>query len=177
MCVENCTTLHCKSGVRPGRFTARASTTLSRRTNSQTSRPFERTFVRFTVKFCKMCCASQSTTSSSTSREVFQALEESGSPGCQDSPQSVQPTQRFSSQAVARDRQQLWSDFCRRPERKRSIPWDACEIGTRCRMGGILSKTFVQGCECRTKVRARRSSWDQPALPVWSTKHQTAFGS
>src|SRR5215467_4219164 len=57
MCVENCTTLHCKSGVRPGRFTARSSTTLSRRTNSQTSGPFERTFVRFTVKFCKMRCA------------------------------------------------------------------------------------------------------------------------
>ena len=57
MCVENCTTRPCKSAARPGRLTARASTTLGRRTNSQTSRPFERMFAQFTVKFCKMCCA------------------------------------------------------------------------------------------------------------------------
>ena len=30
----------------------------------------------------------------------------------------------------------------------------------RCRMGSVLSKTFVQGCERRTKVLARRCSWD-----------------
>src|SRR6516162_9139877 len=57
MCVENCTTRPCKSVVRPGRLSARVSTTQSRRSNSQASKPFERTFARFTVKFCKMRCA------------------------------------------------------------------------------------------------------------------------
>ena len=104
--------------------------------------------------------SSSSTTSRSTSPEVFQALEESGSPGGQDPPQSFQPTQRFPTPVVARDRQQLRNHFCRRPERKRSVPWAAFEIGTRCRMGSVLSKTFVQGCECRTKVLPRRCSWN-----------------
>ena len=44
-------------------------------------------------------------------------------------------------------------------------------------MGGILSKTFVQGRKRRAKVRVRRSSWNKPALPVWRSKSQTAFGS
>ena len=56
LCVENSTTRPCKNVVRPGRLTARASTTSSRRSSSQTSKPFERTFERCTVKFCKMRC-------------------------------------------------------------------------------------------------------------------------
>src|SRR3974390_1285617 len=44
-------------------------------------------------------------------------------------------------------------------------------------MGGILSKTFVQGRKRRAKVFVGRSSWKEPALPVWRSKSQTAFGS
>ena len=74
-------------------------------------------------------------------------------------------TQRFPTQLVSKDRQQLWNSFCRRPEGKRSVPWDACKIGTPCRMGSVLSKTLVQGCECRTIVFARRSSWNSQRCP------------
>ena len=70
--------------------------------------------------------SSKSTTTGSTSREVLEALEESGSPGGQDSPQSFQPTQRFSAPVVSKDRQQLRNHFCGRPERKRSVPWPVC---------------------------------------------------
>lgn len=74
----------------------------------------------------------------------------------QDSPQSLQPTQRFSALKLSREIVNNYGIlFVEDLNVKRSVPWAPFEAGTRCRMGSVFSKTFAQGCECGTKVLAR----------------------